>query len=307
MQGNERPVLLQVLFYVFNVSFRFSSMPVDYDLISEIGGTPITNEAASMVYTRYAVAAELARGRRTLEIGCASGIGLALMLNGAKLVVGGDVHLPMLQTARANYGTRVPFAQFSAIDIPFRERSFDFVLFMEATYYVRDFNRALDEIGRVLDSDGVLLFVNANPERRDFIRSPHSEHYHSAREFRELLENRGYHVETAGAFTVTAGSEPGTGKRLVGRALLVARRAAEALHLVPATLRGRARIKRLLFGKLRTLPRQLSHDFAPREALTHLGADPASNQKVIYVIARSGAAERPAQLTLDAAAPNLES
>lgn len=291
MQGNERPVLLHVLFYVLNVSFRLSSMPVDYSLITEIGGTPITNEAASMVYTRYAVAAELARGRRTLEIGCASGIGLGLMLNGAKLVVGGDVHLPMLQTARAHYGTRVPFAQFSATVIPFRERSFDFVLFMEATYYVREFNRTLDEIGRVLDSDGVLLFVNANPERPDFIRSPHSEHYHSAREFRELLENRGYQVETAGAFAVTAGSEPGPAKQLVVRALPIARRAAEALHLVPRTLRGRARIKRLLFGKLRTMPRQLPHDFAPREALMHLGADPASNHKVIYVIARKGAAK----------------
>lgn len=282
-------------------------MPVDYDLITEIGGTPITNEAASMVYTRYAVAAELARGLRTLEIGCASGTGLGLMLSGAKLVVGGDVHLPMLQTARAHYGTRIAFAQFSATEIPFRDRSFDFVLFMEATYYVRDFAKALDEIGRVLDCDGVLLFVNANPERPDFIRSPHSEYYHSAREFRELLENRGYQVETAGAFALAASSEPGLAKRLAVRVLPIARRAAEALHLVPRTLRGRARIKRLVFGKLRTMPRELPPDFAPRDALTPLGVGKAIDHKVIYVIARRAPAARAAARTLEASPARLTS
>lgn len=261
-------------------------MPVDYDLITEVGGTPITSEAASMVYTRYAVASELALGRRTLEIGCASGVGLGLVSDGATFVVGGDVHLPMLRTARGHYGARIPLAQFSATQIPFRGRSFDLVLFMEATYYVRDFGLALDEIGRVLDSEGVLLFVNANPERRDFIRSPHSEHYHSAREFRELLQARGYHVEIAAGFALAATAKPGAAKRFVGRTLPIARRVAEALRLIPRTLRGRARIKRLLFGKLRTMPRELPRDFAPREALAPLGTGPASNHKVIYVVAR---------------------
>lgn len=282
-------------------------MPVDYDLITEIGGTPITNEAASMVYTRYAVAAELARGRRTLEIGCASGIGLGLLLNDAKLVVGGDVYLPMLQTARAQYGARVPFAALSATDLPFRDRSFDFVLFMEATYYVRDFNRALDEIGRILGSDGVLLFVNANPERPDFIRSPHSEHYHSAREFRQLLENRGYQVETAGAFALEATSDPGLVKRIAGRVLPIARRVAQALNLVPKTLLGRARIKRLLFGKLRSLPRELPRDFAQRQALWPLDASPAERHKVIYVIARKGGAAQAGRPSVQAGAGNVAS
>jgi len=282
-------------------------MPVDYDLITEIGGTPITNEAASMVYTRYAVAAELARGRRTLEIGCASGIGLGLLLNDAKLVVGGDVYLPMLQTARARYGTKIPFAALSATDLPFRDRSFDFVLFMEATYYVRDFNKALDEIGRVLGSDGVLLFVNANPERPDFIRSPHSEHYHSAREFRQLLESRGYQVETAGAFAVAVMSNPGLLKQIAGRALPTARRVAEFLNLIPKTLHGRARIKRLLFGQLRTMPRELPHDFAPREVLTPLGTVPAISHKVIYIVARKRTDVRGSRPRFETAVPGLTS
>jgi ubiquinone/menaquinone biosynthesis C-methylase UbiE len=282
-------------------------MSVDYDLITEIGGTRITNEAASMVYTRYAVAAELARGRRTLEIGCASGIGLGLLLNGAELVVGGDVHVPMLQTAREHYGTRVPLAALSATDLPFRDGSFDFVLFLEATYYVRDFRKALDEIDRVLDAGGALLFVNANPERPDFIRSPHSERYHSAREFRQLLENCGYQVETAGAFAIAGTGGRGRMKRIARRAIPIARRVAEALNLIPNTLHGRARIKRLLFGKLRTMPRELLPDFAPREALTPIGTVPASSHKVIYIVARKRADVREEPRALEFSVPDSSS
>lgn len=268
-------------------------MSVDYDLITEIGGTPITDEAASMMYTRYAVAADLARGRRALEIGCASGVGLGLMDASARLVVGGDVFLPMLRTARQHYGDRLPLAQFSATHLPFRRNSFDLVVFMEATYYVRDFDRALAEIDRVLDAGGVLLFVNANPERPDFIRSPHSEHYHSAGEFRQLLEGRGYAVETSGAFSIATATEPSPTRKLIARVLPFARRAAEVLHLVPRTLRGRARIKRLLFGRLRMMPRELPPDFAAREPLAAIDPGAARNHKVIYVVGRKGDNDRP--------------
>jgi ubiquinone/menaquinone biosynthesis C-methylase UbiE len=259
-------------------------MPVNYDLITEVGGTPITEEAASMVFTRYAVAAELARGRRTLEIGCASGVGLGLMNASAELVIGGDVFLPMLRTAREHYGERIPLVQFSATDLPFNSNSFDLVVFMEATYYVRDFDRALTEIDRILDPAGVVMFVNANPERPDFIRSPHSEHYHSAHEFRQLLETRGYIVQTSGAFSIVPSSQPSLPGRFVSRVLPVARRIAEVFHLVPRTLRGRARIKRFLFGKLRSMPRELPQNFAVRADLTAVNHGPVCNYKVIYVI-----------------------
>ena len=267
-------------------------MPVDYDLITEIGGTPITEEAASMFYTRYAIAAELARGRRSLELGCASGTGLGLLLQTADFVAGGDIHFPMLRVGSQHYAGRVPFAQFSVTDIPFSDGSFGFIFFMEASYYVRDFKRALDEIDRVLDSDGVVLFVNANPQRPDFIRSPHSEHYHSAAEFRDLLKKRGYGVETFAAFELEVDGERAASKTLIRRLLPAARRVAEALHLVPRTLKGRARIKRLLFGKLRTMPRELPPDFARREPLARIGSDPATRHKVIYVLGRKNAGVR---------------
>ena len=239
-----------------------------------------------MMYTRYSLAADLARGKRTLEVGCASGVGLGLLLSAASFVVGGDVFLPMLHTARRHYANRISLAQFSATALPFRNRSFDFVLFLEATYYVTDFGRALDELDRVLDRDGQLLFVNANPERPDFIRSPHSTHYHSASEFRDALEKRGYQVETSGAFSVSFDESLPVSRRLVARAVGLARNVAQTLRLVPRTLAGRARIKRLIFGKLKTMPAELPTDFAPRASLTPLGDGRAKDHKVIYIVAR---------------------
>ena len=261
-------------------------MSLDYDRITETGGTPITEEAASMVYTRYLLAAQLAAGRRTLEIGCASGVGLGLMLKCAKTVIGGDLHLAMLQTAKDHYGNRVPLARFSATDLPFAEGAFDFVLFLEATYYVRDFTRALDEIERVLSPGGVVLFVNANPERPDFIRSPYSEHYHSAEEFRRLLEARGFAVETSAGYPLERKGGSGILSRAMAQMLPGARRVAEALKLVPKTLKGRARIKRLIFGKLSTLPRELPANFARVENRVEVNGSPVRDFKVIYVIGR---------------------
>jgi SAM-dependent methyltransferase len=259
-------------------------MAPDYDLITEVGGTPITDEAASMVYTRYAVAADLARGRRTLEIGCASGVGLGLLLHTAPVVIGGDIHLPMLRNARAHYEERVPLVQFSATALPFCDGSFDLVLFLEATYYVRDFSVAVDEIGRVLAPGGLVLFVNANPERPDFIQSPYSEHYHSIAEFRALLEPRGYEVQTCAAFPLNEKRKFGIFGHVVSHLIPLARRIAQALRLIPRTLRGRARIKRLIFGNLRAMPIELPRDFARAVELVPVDSARVSGHKVIYVL-----------------------
>jgi SAM-dependent methyltransferase len=180
----------------------------------------------------------------------------------------------------------VDLAQFSATALPFATASFDFVLFLEATYYVRAFDEALDEIDRILSADGIMLFVNANPERPDFIRSPFSEHYHTATEFRRLLEARGFEVETSAGFVLNEQAEKGLVAKTASMILPRARQIAEALRLIPRTLKGRARIKRLIFGKLLTLPRELPPDFAPTESRKTVGGAPVRDHKVIYVVAR---------------------
>ena len=245
-----------------------------FEDITETTGIPVTPEGASMLQTRYAVAAELARGRRVLELGCAAGQGLGLLQHAARSVVGADFSVTLLTSARRHYQHRIPLVRLTAEVLPFRDRSFDVALCFEASYYIPDLGRALDEVVRVLTPGGSVMFVNANPERPDFIASPHSTHYHTADEFRRALEARGMRVTTEGAFPV--------GARRSGVTIAL-RQALSRLGLVPKTLKGRARLKRLLYGNLPEVPAELPADFAAVAPRVPLGPGPARDFKVIYV------------------------
>ena len=234
------------------------------------------------MFTRYAVAQELSRGRRVLEIGCGSGQGLGLLSREATSVVGTDFSMPMLLSARSHYGAAVPLVRLSADALPFRPNSFDLILCFEASYYIPSMERALDEMTAALSDEGVVLFVNANPERPDFIPSPHSVHYHSADEFRTALEARGFSVQVMGAFPI-ARSNNGRVSRTLGAAMPIARKVLESLGLVPKTLRGRARLKRLLYGQLPTVPPELVQGYSEVAERTALSAGPQTDYKVIYV------------------------
>lgn len=259
-----------------------------FEDVTETTGIPVTDEGASMMYTRYAVAAELAAGRRVLELACGGGNGLGLVGSRARSLVGGDYSGPLIRNAQGHYGARVPLARLSVERLPFRGGSFDVVLFFEASYYVPGMEAAFSEVTRVLASDGTVMFVNANPERPDFIRSPLSVHYHTADEFRTALTRCGFKVCVEGAFPVpqlATGAMP----RIKGSMFGLARRVLEELHLVPTTLRGRARLKRLVFGRLRELPPELPPGYAPVEPRVPQAPGPTRGYKVLYVTGTSTA------------------
>jgi SAM-dependent methyltransferase len=259
--------------------------PVRYENVTEAAGVPVSSEGASMIATRYEWAARLTPGCRVLEIGCGAGVGLGRLAAGARYTCGIDVSAALLRSARAHYGGRVSLVRSSADDLPFAAASFDVVVFFESTYYVADTERAFRETARVLTPGGVALFASANPERPDFVRSPHSVSYHSADQFRAALEALGFRVTVEGAFPVEIG-EAGLGHRLGGAALRLARRTLERLRLVPRTLRGRAWLKRLVHGKLTPVPAELLTGFAGEAARHVVAAGPARGFKVLYVTAK---------------------
>lgn len=244
--------------------------------LTETAGTPLSSEGAEMIYTRYVYGAHLARGRRVLELGCGSGPGLGLLASEAAAVVGCDIDPSLLAQARRHWGQRFPLVRASAERIPLASASFDLVLFFEASYYVPDMEAAFDEIARVLDDRGVAVFVNANPERRDFISSPFSTHYHTAEEFRTALERRGFDVTVEGAFPL---GDVGPRERLMSWA----RRTLEATRLTPRTLKGRALLKRIALGKLVSLPGEIPVGFAKTAGRTRVAAGALTGFKVQYV------------------------
>ena len=252
-----------------------------YEDITETTGGTVTAEAADMMYTRYYLAAEEGAGRRVLELGCGAGLGLGLVSRNARLTVGGDYSAALLSSGKAHYRDRVPLVRLSAEALPFRDNAFDLVLFFEASYYVPNMEKAFDEILRVLDGKGEVMFVNANPERPDFVRSPFSTHYHSADEFRKALDRRGFAVTVEGAFPISQSG--GTLDFLLTWLLRTARRGAAAARLVPTTLQGRARLKRILFGKLRPIPPEITSGFASVAPRLPIRGGPVPDWKVLYV------------------------
>lgn len=265
-------------------------MSARYDLVTETTGIEVTKEGASMIATRYEVAAQDAVGKRVLEIGCGAGLGFGLIGRSASLLVGGDYSAELLASAREHYGDRYPFIRLSAEALPFRAKAFDLVLCYEMSYYLPNADAAFAEIARVLAPGGVVRFVNANPERPDFITSPYSTHYHTADEFRGALGRAGLNVSVEGAYALEQ-SGSGGGGGIVSRMMIVARKVLEALHLVPRTIEGRARLKRLVFRGLRALPAELPPGFAPLGPRTPVDPGPVRFYKVIYVTGiKSGAA-----------------
>lgn len=253
-----------------------------FEELTETTGVPLSTEGASMMYTRYAVAADLVAGKRVLELGCGSGQGFGLLAARAARMIGGDFSLALLRQGRAHYGDRMGLVRLSADALPFRNAAFDVVLCFEASYYVPDMSRAFRDIARVLTPDGTVMFVNANPERPDFIRSPHSVRYHSADEFRRALTALGFHATVEGAFPIDP-PDPGAFARIRRLSVVALRRALEGLRLVPRTLRGRARLKRLVYGQMLEVPEELPPGFAPVADRVPVPPGPVRDLKVIYV------------------------
>lgn len=255
-----------------------------FEDLTETTGILLSREGADMMYTRYFLAAELAAGKRVLELGCGAGQGLGMIGRSAVSVVGGDYSMPLLRSGRGHYGSRFPLVRLSAEALPFRDGAFDLVLFFEASYYVSNMEGTFDEVARVTDPGGAVLLVNANPERLDFIRSPHSIHYHTADEFRAALTRRGFEAGVEAAFPVDHLEQgaPGLGTRAAG----IARQGLEALGLVPRTLRGRARLKRLIYGRLLAVPPELSTGFGRVQPREEIRPGPASAYKVLFVTGR---------------------
>jgi hypothetical protein len=238
-----------------------------------------------MIYNRYRYAADLAQGVRALEVGCGSAQGFGLVGRRTSFLAGGDLNPQLLSIAQEHYGSRYPFLRLRAEALPFTDGSFDLILMFEASYYLPRLQDALDEFSRVLAPRGIIVVVNANPERPDFIPSPYSHRYHTADEFATLLTSRGFSVTAEGAFPIDS-----TGP--LAHLKTKARQILTRLGLVPSTLGARALLKRLVSGPLKVLPSEIPDGYAEMvERRAHAGGA-LRDCKVFYVTAvRTGTEE----------------
>lgn len=255
----------------------------DYTTVTERPGGGATREQIAMLYTRYALARRLAKGKDVLEVACGCGPGLGYLARQARRVVGGDLEQSLLDTARDTYGDRVELRRFDAHELPFDDGSFDVLLLLEAVYYLEDPARFVREARRVLGPGGSLLIASANREWTLFNPSPFSRRYFSAAELKRLLESEGFAAEVFAGF-------PDAPAGLSSRVKRAVRKAAVSLNLIPKTMEGKERFKRLFYGALEPLPAELGEGEGEADALTPVTDDaPVTGHKVLYAVGTAGA------------------
>jgi ubiquinone/menaquinone biosynthesis C-methylase UbiE len=96
-----------------------------------------------------------------LEVGCGNGHTCKYLARKYHLnVTGTDVDPEMIQFAKENIDDipSIRFLEMDATKIPFEDKEFDIVLSFGVMHHIRNWEKALEEISRVLKPQGFLIF-----------------------------------------------------------------------------------------------------------------------------------------------------
>ncbi|MEZ4732061.1 MAG: methyltransferase domain-containing protein [Caldilineaceae bacterium] len=229
----------------------------DFTAITETPGSGLNQEQMARITQRYHLGAALAQGKDVLEVACGAGIGLGVLQQAARSLVGCDYTLPVLQMARAHYGSRVPLVGADAQQLPFADQSFDLVLSFEAIYYLNRLDWFLREAHRTLRREGNLLICTSNPGWPHFVAGQMSVHYPSLPEIAEQLSSAGFQqVQAYGALPIQGESW----RRSVITALRKQVLQQEFFSIPPTIIH---RFTRLVYGQLTPLPAALPFPSPP--------------------------------------------
>lgn len=254
------------------------ALTADYSTVTEVPGVPASAEQLSMIHTRYRLAHDLAEGKDVLEVACGCGWGLGFLAGRAKTVIGGDYTASLVDIGNRHYAGRIRIEQMDAQRLPFEAGSFDLVLMFEALYYLEEPARFAAEAFRVLRPGGKLVISTVNLEWGEFNPSPFSHKYLSAKELHELLAAAGFAVELKAGFPVARDTA-------ASRLIAGIRRAAVTMGLMPKTMKGKALLKRIFCGRLKTLSSEIDTS-VPAEPLIAIRPGPLTSHKVLYAIAQ---------------------
>lgn len=145
---------------------------------------------------RYLWGAQLVRGRNVLDAGCGTGYGAKIIVeSGADRVVGVDISKDAVaEASEFNTSERVEIDQADLRSLPYADGEFNLAMCFEVIEHVEDRDAVLDELARVLSSDGILCI--STPNRRVYPPgNPHHLHEYEPREFAEVLGKRFSHVD----------------------------------------------------------------------------------------------------------------
>ena len=172
--------------------FAVQRAAVPQDLTGERTTPSVTGQAAFEHQHRYCLARDLARGLDVLDIASGEGYGAAILANVARSVVGVEIDEAAVAHATAAYSApNLRYVQGDALAIPLPDASVDVVVSFETLEHLRDRDRFLLEVRRVLRPNG--FFIVSAPDRLVYsvpgqVPNPYHLSELSAPEFTALLE-----------------------------------------------------------------------------------------------------------------------
>jgi len=166
---------------------------------TEKPGQPFPLETHMIIRDRYDMAADLALGKRVLEVGCGAGMGLNYLAKSAESLHAIEYSGENIFALSRQDTKLVTLEQADAHFLPYKDGSFELVVALAMVYYLslRDF---LKEVHRVLAEDGVLFFCTSNKDVPGFCSAPFTTRYYSIPELAAILEAAGFEVEFHGVF-----------------------------------------------------------------------------------------------------------
>jgi ubiquinone/menaquinone biosynthesis C-methylase UbiE len=252
----------------------------DFETVTELPGNKAHRDQIDAIRTRYCWAAERCENKDTLELACGSGIGLGILERASKSLIGGDVDPNVLDFAARHYlGRSIELKNIDACNICLPSQSVDVVICFEALYYFNSFSKALKEINRILRKKGEFLGCTVNKQWHGFNPSPYSTNYYSLDELSDLLHSFGFNT----VFSLAYEDKP---HGQVSRFVSWLRKKASELGLIPKTMKGKAFLKRLFYGRLSPLPAEMEAKGLLHEVEPIKENDIKTDYKVIFFHAK---------------------
>lgn len=224
--------------------------------ITDVAGEPAGSTQVERLIARYHWTASYCDGRAVLEVACGTGQGLGLLAARARAVYGCDLSAENLSTARKTYAT-INLVQTNAQQLPFADGSVDVVTLLETIYFLPSADDFLLEARRVLRPGGRLLVSSINKDCPDF--NPNHPLYfahYGVAELAGAFDRHGFEAECFGIIPMDTPS-------LRSRAFQPLKRLAVGLNLIPESMQARRFLKRIVFGRLQPMPRDIASLPAP--------------------------------------------
>ncbi len=221
--------------------------------ITDVAGEPAGATQRERLVARYQWAAGYCGGRDVVEVACGTGQGLGLLKKNARSVVACDLSGQNLDQVRSTYDSTFPIARVDAQKLPFETGSLDVVILLETLYFLPVPDAFLAEGRRVLKPGGHCLISAINKDCPDF--NPNHPLYFNHYGAPELAAKLKEHGMEPACFGIIPMDQPSLRSKMF-RPL---KQVAVKLNLIPDSMQARLFLKRIVFGRLEPMPRDISH------------------------------------------------